>query len=229
MHSRLLFIISVLSLALLGAGCSKSTESIKNADIEKPSAIAEKKLRRYDIKEATVNYDVSGTISGTEKLSIRNYGLQEARETHTSITIAGFTQNTDSLVLTDGVEITNIDLNTLTATTIQNPLYDEILKHSQKDLQEVGEEFMKNMNAKKIGTETIAGKDCDIWTVSDLASEVCVWKGIPLRSSSNVGGITHLQVATSISESVDNDAFTMPDGVTVKELPVDLGNLLKDL
>lgn len=81
----------------------------------------------------------------------------------------------------------------------------------EQNLKKFGENVIKNMGGKKIGTEKVAGYRCDIWEVNGVKE--CLYKGVPLKIETTVTGMTLTETATKaefdISLSAEN--FKLPD------------------
>ncbi len=62
------------------------------------------------------------------------------------------------------------------------------------------------MEVKKIGTEKVAGFECDIWQLKKC--KMSIYKGVPLKIESSAMGITQIQIAKlakfDVSVSADN-------------------------
>lgn len=209
-----------LSFMLLSTGCKKKTEESSSNNTQeqameaKPPKVEKKNLlKRYDVEAATVKFNVSGSLqNGTEELVFDQYGIREMKTTNTEFAVAGITQKTSQMVLTEGDKIHSADLATKSGTVIQNPLYQNIVDLSkQKDLKDFGEAMMKQLGGKKTGSDTVAGKDCEVWEIASLGSTSCVWKGVTLRTVSKIAGVDVLIEATEVNEgSVPDSAFEFP-------------------
>lgn len=197
--------IALLTFSFIITGCN-STNADSSYD------------KRYKIKSAMVEYALSGSQTGTETLYFDDWGKREARYTQTQISMMGFTQKTNRLGLLEGDWMTNIDLDKKTGTKMKNPMMDAASARYNKDLAAAGEDMLKKMGGKKIGTETIAGKLCDVWEVADLGSKTWVWKGVPLKTQARMMGMEITTVATKVQEGgVPQDKFKVPAGITLTE------------
>ena len=75
----------------------------------------------------------------------------------------------------------------------------------------MGEKMLKQMGGKKIGTETIAGYTCDVWKMR-VATQ-CLYKGVPLKVTTNLMGIERTEVATEAHFDIDIDesSYRLPN------------------
>ncbi len=190
-------------------------------------AISAQDFKRYEFKSGKVVYQSSGTMSGTETMYFDNYGMLEVKDTKATLEMMGIKQVTDTKVIMNDKWIYTIDNNSGDANKMENPLYSMFPEGT--DLEKVGEEMMINMGGKKIGTETLLGKDCDIWEIKKLMSKVWVWKSIPIKSEVNMMGMNITQIATSVEVdiSVSPDKFKIPEGVEFKDMGnIDINSLM---
>ena len=94
---KLILLTSLFFLFAVFA-CSKSNS--ENATGTKTAS----KMKRYGIKQACIEYTVSGSQTGTEILYFDNYGLREAKYEKKTIKMGPITQEEDKVTyLEDGV------------------------------------------------------------------------------------------------------------------------------
>lgn len=180
-------------------------------------------IRRYKIQSAIVSFTLSGTQSGTETLWFDRYGNREAKLTQSSMTVVGQTIKTNKLVITDLESIITVDLDNKTATKMPLPKMTANLIESVKkkggDMTDLGTEMIRQMGAVKTGTETVAGKPCDVWEIKNLGSKSWVWNGVTLKNETRFGGQSMKQEAASVQENatVPDDKFAVPAGISITE------------
>jgi hypothetical protein len=195
----------LLTFSFIITGCS-STNADSSYD------------KRYKIKAAMVEYSLSGSQTGAETLYFDDWGKREVRYTQTQISMMGFTQKTNRMGLLEGDWMTNIDLDRRTGTKMKNPMMDTVSNRYGKDLSAAGEDMLKKMGGRKTGTETIAGKLCDVWEVSDMGSKTWIWKGVPLKTQARMMGVEVTTTAVKVQEGgVPQDKFKIPSDITITE------------
>jgi len=71
--------------------------------------------------------------------------------------------------------------------------------------------MLKKMGGKKLGTQKVAGVNCDVWSL--MGVKQCLYKGIPLKIESDIMGIKTVEVATKVEFDVSlNDSdFRLPN------------------
>ncbi len=184
-------------------------------------------LKRYEFKSGKVVYQSSGSLTGTETMYFDNYGMLEVKNTKSSLEMMGIKRVTDAKVIMKDKWVYSIDNTTGEANRMENPIYSMFPEGG--DLEKAGEEMMINMGGKNVGTETILGKECEIWEIKKLMSKVWVWKSIPLKSEVNMMGISINQIATSVEVDIDisPDEFKIPEGIKFKDMGnIKLNNLM---
>lgn len=190
------------------------------------TAIFAQDFKRYEFKSGKVVFESSGSITGTETMYFDDYGMLEVKSTKATLEMMGIKQVTDTKVIMDGKWIYTLDNNSGEATKMENPLYSMFPQGG--DLEKVGEEMMTNMGGKKIGTETLLGKKCEIWEIKKLMSKIWIWKSIPIKSEINMMGMNITSIATSVEVDipVSPNEFKIPEGVEFKDMNIDINSLM---
>ncbi len=184
---------------------------------------------RLPFKTLVVDYDITGSEQGTEKLYIRKNGLESAkfRKSSSKVIFRTITTNTIDLMTPD--HMITIDLNKMTATTLTNPrkfMEEEYKKLSDKDKKIVRE------NAKKMGVSGMGmltsmggkfkekagehlGYTCDIF--SFMGTKIYQMSGtpVPLKIENRLMGMNSFQTATKVTKngSIPDSVFAVPEGI----------------
>lgn len=170
---------------------------------------------KYEIKSGIVK-KVSNVMGQKVEsiLYFDDYGKMEAVET--TVNVAGTEKNMRTL--DEGNSIASIDLDAKTVQRMEKP--DKLdnfltLMDEQKEkykYQELGEETFLDRPCKKVSLElTEMGQT--------FQATLWLWKGIPLKTETQVGGMTVVEEAVEVQENVEVPAekFTVPEGFTVSE------------
>lgn len=179
-------------------------------------------FRRYKMRAAIVEYKMSGMQSGTETLYFDRYGMREAKYTQTEIKAGTIVVKQNRMTLLDGEWTYNVDLDTKTGTKIPTPFMKELTgaaKREGKDATEIGEEMLARMGGRKIGTETVLGKPCDVWEIKNLNAKSWVWQGVTLKTVVNMMGqmMTTEAVRLQDNASIPEEKLTLPKDVKITE------------
>ena len=175
-------------------------------------------FKRYQFKSGKVVYKLSGMMTGTETMYFDDYGRKEVRFNESEVNMMGVKQKTNTQTITDGKYIYSINKQNNTAQKMENPIYSMFSKDD--DLQKIGDDIMKKLGGKKIGNETINGKNCEIWEVQKLGGKVWVWKSISIKSDINMMGMKMTQIAESVETDIDvsPDLFKLPEGIKIQDM-----------
>jgi len=178
-------------------------------------------LKRYQAKSGIIKYKVEGTSKGTEILYFDNFGAKEAKQAKLKTTAMGFTQENDQITIMNKATIIVADYKTKTYTKMPNPVFQitRQLEQNIKDTEKFGEELMKSIGGKLVGTETVLGKPCKIWEVKNMSTKTWTYKFIPLKVELNIMGMKISYIATSIKLDVPVPAekFKIPNGFKEKK------------
>ncbi len=173
------------------------------------------KVKKYEIKSAKIIYNIEGNgnvmgmdtkITGEGELYFKNYGQIEIRSEKTAQTIMGQKEIQQDLTKIEEDTVYSVDFED--KVIYKHNISDESIKEMLKD---TSEETLINLGAKKIGKDNVAGFSCTNWLL--MGSEICVYKGIPLKSKSTLMGITYIQEAKDIklNISIDDSKFNLPN------------------
>lgn len=179
-------------------------------------------FRRYKIRAAVVEYKMSGMQTGTETLYFDRWGMRETKYTQTEIKAGTIVVKQNRMTLLDGEWTYNVDLDTKTGTKIPTPFMKELTgtaKRESKDATEIGEEMLARMGGRKIGTETVLGKPCDVWEIKNLNAKSWVWQGVTLKTVVNMLGqmMTTEAVRVQDNASIPEEKVTLPKDVKITE------------
>lgn len=191
------------------------------------SSISAQDFKRYQFKSGKVVYKSTGSMTGTETMYFDNYGMLEVKNTKVVMELMGAKQETDTKVIINENLIYSIDNKSGNANKMVNPFYS--MFPDGGELEKIGEEMMKIMGGKKIGSEVINEKDCDIWEIKKMTAKVWVWKSIPMKTVVNMMGMNLTQTATSVEVDIDvsPDEFKIPEGIKIQDLGnIDINSLM---
>lgn len=185
--------------------------------------------KRYEIKSGIVKYSYSTTGkvvgssitgSGTESLYFKEYGAVELQEvitkqlTRTKIfgTENTETEHTHSMLKLDNGTSYSVDYDQKKIYQHQDMAMNAIMAFQPNaDAGAAGKQLFESMGGKKIGDESILGYSCEIWLLSGV--KLWIYKGIMLKSTATVMGITSTTLAQSaeFNISVSDAYFKLPD------------------
>jgi len=186
---------------------------------------AESSMKKYAVKSAKIEYSIksSGNVMGMEtktigkkRLIFDDYGVRELEENSQVNQTKGLGQNKvrkeHSLKYMNDLILYSVNFKKKKILRVENRGASmAVMFAGEKNLEEGGEAMLKKMGGKKIGTDKVAGYNCDIWKMT--ASKLCIYKGVSLRTETDVMGIKSVEIATKaeFGLSLSQDDFKLPD------------------
>lgn len=204
--------VMVLAVAAL-AGCGKSGEGLSTTPPE---------YRLYGEQNIYIEYEYGGGATGTKKQYIGNYGMYERTEDDFSVKMGEENRPVKQLVIRQDSIQYMIDLLEKVGRKGASQLEElkpMMVNFNAEQKKNVNMELMRSMGGTKIGTETVLGKECEVYDVQGFM-KVAMWQGITMRSEMDMGGLTMTLTAKKIemNPSLSLDMFTAPKDVKITEV-----------
>lgn len=184
--------------------------------------------QKLPFKEATINYNISGSESGTQILYVKDYGNSTSKYKKTSVKMFGMTQPAkETLDIVTPEWVYSVDLTERKASKSVNPIkymieeYNKLSgsdkKKAMKNAEKMGVGIIQDLNGEvKKGAANILGYKCDMATVLGATVYTISDSNVELKSSANIMGISMNMVATQINKGgVPSDKFKVPSGIEV--------------
>lgn len=187
----------------------------------------ENDAKKYLIESGKISYEIKGSgnvmgmlktdVLGKKKVVFNNFGLNELTEESKieKITQNGKTENkkTHTLQYAKGSINYSVEFDKKRIMRSKNPAMGAMMQlfSDGQNMTTMGQAMLEKMGGKKTGTDEVAGKKCDIWTL--MGTTQCLYNGIPLRVVSDVMGIKMTEVATKAEFGIDVTKvnFKLPD------------------
>ncbi len=211
-----IFTILIFSFLLFGCNQEQKDNAENQADSVALSTDNKEFIKRYPCKSGIIEYQLSGASVGTLIIYFDDWGMKEVQyEKSISKMMDVETElNTAQFYLYDSWF--TVDFVTKRAQKKRNKLFDElkgkssfdeILKHKENQIVEAG--------GKKNGQEKIIDRLCDIWQIN--SDKTWLWKGIPLKTESDIMGIQTISKAVRVIENaeIDSAKFSVPKDVEI--------------
>lgn len=210
--------VTAFALAvLLLASCGK-----KEPDI----VLKEPGFKKYPFKSAVVEYTFSGDATGKMMQYIDHYGVREATEDNSTVTIMGQEQKNNTLTIFDQDTLYMIDLGKKEGTRMKNPNWDSMIQQFKGMTEDQKKNFAvssiemltSQQGMKKSGTEDILGYSCDVY--EGQGYRFCYWNGVLLKMDADMGGMKVKMLATKFEEDVDipSSRFMPPEDVKMQSM-----------
>lgn len=222
MNKLLTHSLFILMLFLISCGDS-GKDGDSDADGRRSPLV---KDRKYGIKSAIIEYDVSGSQEGSRKLYFDNWGERQAEYSNTTITVGQFSKTANLINITDGDWQYTINMDSKSGTKSQSQLKElKTELEGQQYFNELGEQVIIKMGGYKTGTEEYLGKECDVYEFRNIGMKAWYWKWILLKSETRSGPVNIMVTARKIEEDVrvPEDRFRVPENIVLNT--VDLGDI----
>lgn len=169
---------------------------------------ASEMAKRYEIKSGTIVY--KGPMGVIQTLYFENYGAMEVFTTE--LEMMGV-KTKDTQIRRDGYQYSFKEGET---TGSKTKWYTNDMNYSKMDI-----EAMKRYKVKKLGSENIAGKNCEKYSAEFGGSPITtwVWGNIMIKSITQFGNSEMVIEATKIEEgAIDGSLFEVPSNITFTEV-----------
>lgn len=176
---------------------------------------------QYPFKAVKIEYAITGTSEGKSILMIK--GDKLVRENHIVLHGPGGDEEQNNMHIEVGRDIYDINLDKKNATKTLNPFYELFVKTSAEERQDLLKKIAAgaspdNVTAKKeiqsIGSETVAGQNCEIYSTPFGAGKICLWNAIPLKTT--LFKTSNVATSVQIDPDIPDSSFEIPAGITLK-------------
>lgn len=189
----------------------------------------------YEFESAYIEKTTTTSGSGvdiimTEKIYITEHGNKAAsyQTEKRNIKKLNKVEESSSVHIVDGGWIITYDPKTKEGTKMKNALSDKFKNVSEKDAKKIAEDMKNALNAKSkdLGTETIAGKKCNVTeTTSKIAgmeiiAKTWMYGNYVFKSESESFGNKVKEEVTFFKEGakIDPEKFNIPKNVKIKQV-----------
>ena len=225
---KLLPSILMLLIFVFQPACSNDENKTPEADITKKTK-KEKKLfitdqKIFGIKSGIIEYEITGSQTGTKKLYFDDWGRKQAEFTNSTIKVDKYTKHSNLLKITDGDSQYIINLENETGTKRENPLIEKIIElKNQTNYGEFGEQLLLIRGGFESGRDIVADKKCKVYEIKKQNTKSWIWNWLMLKSETKRGSINITVVAKNIEENVfiADTVFIPPKNVLIIEVDLE--------
>jgi hypothetical protein len=155
--------------------------------------------KKYADKSGKIEYELTGNTKGSRTLYWDDYGYKEITIENSITKIFGIKNETNSYTLVLGTDVYTWNDKDDKLYKSHNPIIDvwEEEQYDDEDLTEFGISMLESMGYEKTGSETVEGKNCDIWQ-GDMG-KIWVWSFYNIKSEVNMMGMNLYQNANKKS------------------------------
>lgn len=227
---KILLAFLMLLILVFQSACSndenKTPENIitKKSKKEKKLFITDQKI--YGIKSGIIEYEITGSQTGTKKLYFDDWGRKQAEFTNSTIKVGKYTKHSNLLKITNGDWQYIINLENNTGLKRENPVIEKIIElKNQTNYGEFGEQLLLISGGFESGRDIVSGKKCKVYEFKKQNTKSWIWNWLMLKSETKRGNINITVVAKNIEENVfiADTVFSPPKSILIIE--VDLEDL----
>ncbi|MCH7962940.1 MAG: hypothetical protein IH852_03280 [Bacteroidetes bacterium] len=227
---KLLPAFLMLLILVFQPACSidenKTPENIitKKSKKEQKLFITDQKI--YGIKSGIIEYEITGSQTGTKKLYFDYWGRKQAEFTNSTIKVGKYTKHSNLLKITNGDWQYIINLENNTGLKRENPVIEKIIElKNQTNYGEFGEQLLLISGGFESGRDMVSGKKCKVYEFKKQNTKSWIWNWLMLKSQTKRGNINITVVAKKIEENVfiADTVFNPPKNILITE--VDLESL----
>ena len=227
---KLLPAFLMLLILVFQPACSNDENKIpenittKKSKKEKKLFITDQKI--YGIKSGIIEYEITGSQTGTKKLYFDNWGRKQAEFTNSTIKVGKYTKHSNLLKITKGDWQYIINLEKNTGLKRENPVIEKIIElKNQTNYGEFGEQLLLISGGFESGRDIVADKKCKVYEFKKQNTKSWIWNWLMLKSETKRGNIDITVVAKNIEENVfiADTVFSPPKNILIIE--VDLEDL----
>ncbi len=228
--NKLLPAFLMLLILVAQPACSnnenKTPENIttKKSNKEKKIFITDQKI--YGIKSGIIEYELTGSQTGTKKLYFDDWGRKKAEFTNSTIKVGKYTKHSNLLKITKGDWQYIINLENNTGLKRENPVIEKIIElKNQTNYGEFGEQLLLISGGFESGRDIVADKKCKVYEFKKQNTKSWIWNWLMLKSETKRGKINITVVAKNIEENVfiADSVFNPPLNILI--FKVDLEDL----
>ena len=223
-HKQLLvFMIMILFISCSDNGKEKGNQETRG-NLNKTPTLVDKRI--FDIESGIIEYEITGSQTGTKKLYFTDWGRKQAEYSNTILRVGKYSKEANLLKINEGDWQYIIDLDRKTGTKRKNPVIEKLIEiRDQISYGEFGEQLVFVNGGFESGSETVAGRKCKVYEFKKKNSTSWIWNWLTLKSEIKTGGVNISMLAVNIEEnvSIPDSVFKFPPNTLITE--VDLEDL----
>lgn len=182
----------------------------------------------YLIKSGYIEYELTGSTTGTKTIWWDNYGewSYEEEKSVTKMKVFGMTSEEKKHTITvskDGLFWTAnmLERTGIKGREITEDIQEDISDMDEEELEKTGRELFKAMGGKELPPETFLGRKCNVLEI--MGAKSYIYKNIPLKSTIDLMGIKANITAIKMEEniSIPESKFKPVSGIEYLEISID--------
>jgi hypothetical protein len=218
------FVMLLITLFLPGCSGGEEENNKLHTKSTPPEKLSLSDQKIFDIESGIIEYEISGSQTGSKKLYFDDWGRRQAEYTNSTIKVGKYTKHTELLKITLGEWQYIINLENKTGTKRENPVVEKMFElKDQINYGKFGEQLLFLNGGFESGNESLAGKNCKIYEFKKQNSKKWMWNWILLKSETQTGGVQITVLAKKIQEnvSIPDSIFNLPPNVLITEVDLE--------
>ncbi|MGE4510203.1 MAG: hypothetical protein AB7D43_03770 [Sulfurimonadaceae bacterium] len=174
--------------------------------------------KRYEVSSGEIEYTIEGggkmigmqtSTSGTKNVVFKDWGNVEVSESRETTKMSGQQpQSEHTLVKFEDGKVYSVDFEdkVIYFHDIMGGGYDKI----SQNYTQYGRDMLEQNGGKRVGSEKLLGYNCEVWEWQGM--KMWVYKGVMLKITSNMMGVTHTERATKakFGVTIPSERFALP-------------------
>jgi hypothetical protein len=184
--------------------------------------------RLHPLRALCVDYEQTGTMSGTTTQCHRDWGHEQFQIERLSMSIMGMQRSENKHTIIEDEQVTSWDLDTNVGTVANNPMYDAVVGAAGGDVDQFATNMLTSMGFTDTGTDKeIVGINCSVWNSPQMGQMCFTDDAIMLEQTLNMGIVNFTSRAVDVRRGDAGDAsnYQVPNNVTISEAP-DISNIM---
>ncbi len=208
-------LLTTAAVSLL-AGCFQGdAPGDSEDDSENDTDDVEITLKLHPLKQYCVEYNHEGTLSGTSKQCIRDWGAETFTIENLKVGFAGITQDQNAHKIVIGKKVYNIDPSKMTGTVTDNPFYDAL---SQADPENLSNSMMNALQMEDTGEDKeVAGTMCNVMKSAQVGSACFTDDMVMLEQ--DVMGVRQIATSVDLSSGGSDADYRLYEKATITDGP----------
>ena len=170
------------------------------------STIQARDDKPYEVKSIKIEFDIKGKNKvGTKRVIIDDYGNRELVETNIVKKFHGKVKKYHHIRYLHRNIFYGVDFNKKTINRLEGYMG---MTFGANKFKDTIDESLRAMHLKKVGTDKVAGVECDVWQLG-TSTKTCYYKGLPLRKTMN--GVVETATKIEIDVGLNLEDFKLPD------------------
>lgn len=178
--------------------------------------LVEQGLKLYPIESGSISYLSEDQPGDTVVFYFDRFGLRQLTIERGEKTYYGIKTKVNTRLHKDGSAVHTINLMDNKGITASENEFVDLAKY--KEPQELLEAQMSRINASIVGTETLLGKECEVWKYTSKGKEckIWIWNSLILKDQGEKNTLTATEL--NLQPNLSDNTFNLPENITWRQV-----------